>query len=86
MSRSIGKKITPTVVFDYYWRFAAERLAIYYRRLKGLPAPWTEDPILAAYRFTNTYRALDRVTQYLIREVQYHPNRSQAPSEVFFEH
>ena len=47
-------------------------------------APWTLDPILAAYRFTNVYRAADRVSQYLIREVQYHPDRSQAPVEVFF--
>lgn len=57
---------------------------MYYRRLKGSAAPWTTDPILAAYRFTNTYRAADRVSQYLIREVQYHEQRSQKPEELFF--
>ncbi len=57
---------------------------MYYRRLEGAPAPWTTDPILETYRFTNTYRAADRVSQYLIREVQYHPERSQAPRELFF--
>lgn len=75
---------TPTVVFDDFWTFAAERLAMYYRRLAGSTPPWTTDPVLAAYRFTNTYRATDRVTQYLIREIQYRPDRSQRPDELFF--
>ena len=73
-----------TEVFDSYWRFAAERLAIYYRRLNDPVGPWTADPVLSAHRFTNTYRAADRVSQYLIREVQYRADRSQAPAEVFF--
>ena len=71
-------------MYDTYWRFAAERLAIYYRRLEGGQAPWTTDPILRTYRFTNAYRAADRVSQYLISDVQYHPERSQEPREVFF--
>ena len=57
---------------------------MYERRLEDPEGPWTEDAILASYRFTNTYRAADRVSQYLIREVQYRPDRSQAPAEVFF--
>ncbi len=73
-----------TEVFDSYWRFANERLAVYYRRLINPIGPWTEDSVLATHRFTNTYRAADRVSQYLIREVQYSNERSQAPSEVFF--
>ncbi len=54
---------------DAYWRFAAERHAIFERRLAGGAQPWTVDPILARYKFCNTYRAVDRVTQYLIRDV-----------------
>jgi len=73
-----------TEVFDSYWRFAAERLAMYYRRLGDPVGPWTDDLILREYRFTNTFRAADRVSQYLIREVQYREDRSQAPDEVFF--
>ncbi|MEW5686184.1 MAG: nucleotide kinase domain-containing protein [Pseudomonadota bacterium] len=73
-----------TVVYETYWRFAAERLAMFYRRLRGEPAPWTDDPILRAHRFTNSYRAADRVSQYLIGEVQYRPDRPTAPREVFF--
>jgi hypothetical protein len=75
---------TPTVVFDTYWRFAAERQAVYQRRLTDPVGPWTDDPIIAGHRFTNAYRASDRVSQYLIREVQYAPERSQDPTEVFF--
>jgi hypothetical protein len=74
----------PTVVFETYWRFAAERLDMYYRRLRGESTPWTSDPVLKTYRFTNSYRAADRVSQYLIREIQYHPDRPQTPHELFF--
>jgi hypothetical protein len=72
------------VAFETYWRFAAERLAMFYRRLSDPVGPWTNDPILETYRFTNAYRASDRVSQYLIREVQYRKDRSQEPAEVFF--
>jgi hypothetical protein len=73
-----------TRVYDTYWRFAAERLAIYYRKLACAQGPWTDDPVLKSFRFTNTYRAADRVSQYLIREVQYAPDRSRAPRDLFF--
>lgn len=49
----------PTVVFDTYWRFAAERQNIFYKKLQNTPMPWTDDPILSVYKFTNTYRAID---------------------------
>lgn len=62
-----GRHLIPTAVFDTYWRFAAARQWVYFARLSGAPRPWTEDPILASYRFTNCYRAADRVSQHLIR-------------------
>jgi hypothetical protein len=58
-------------VFDAYWHFAAERQRIYISRLAGEQAPWTDDPILSTFKFCNAYRASDRVSQYLIREVIY---------------
>ena len=76
--------LRPTAVFDSYWRFAAERQAIFFRRLRGDPAPWTDDPILLRHRFTNAYRAADRVSQYLIREVIYGEGRSMEPREQLF--
>ena len=42
------------------------------RRLAGCPTHrLTDDTILREYRFTNAYRASDRVSQYLINSVQY---------------
>lgn len=73
-----------TEAYDTYWRFASERLSIFYKRLEDPNGPWTDDPILQNHRFTNTFRAVDRVSQYLIQEVQYRKDRSQAPDELFF--
>ena len=36
-----------TPVFDTYWHFAAERQRIFRRRVRGEPAPWTNDPVLS---------------------------------------
>lgn len=55
---------------------------MFMRRVQGSAPPWTDDPILSAHRFTNTYRASDRVSQYLIRHVIY--EGSKKPEEVFF--
>ena len=56
---------------DYFWRYAAERQQIYLRRQAGEAAPWTDDTVLVKHRFTNVYRAADRVSQYLINKIQY---------------
>ncbi|WP_100470533.1 nucleotide kinase domain-containing protein [Mycobacteroides abscessus] len=71
-----GRALRPTPVFDTYWRFASERQAIYEARLGEQGAPWTADPILANFRFTNCYRASDRVSQFLIQRVAYHGDQS----------
>lgn len=72
----------PTAVFDTYWRFAAERQSIFFKRLARFPPPWTDDSILLQHKFTNAYRASDRVSQYLIRNVIY--KGDQSPDEIFF--
>jgi hypothetical protein len=77
-----GHVLQPTPVFDTYWRFATARQQVYLARLAGAPPPWTRDPILAAHRFTNCYRAADRVSQHLITQVSYRGD--QAWDEVFF--
>jgi hypothetical protein len=77
-----GRRVRPTKVFDTYWRFAAERQQVYQARLRGEPGPWTADLIIALHRFTNCYRAADRVSQYLINEVIY--RGSQDADEVLF--
>jgi len=69
-------------VYDTYWRIAAERQRIFHLRASGQPAPWTDDPILASYKFCNTYRASDRISQYLIREVIYGCDDDPAPEDL----
>jgi hypothetical protein len=71
-------------VYESYWRFAAERQAVFFRRARGETRPWTDDPVLAVYKFTNAYRASDRVSQYLIRRVIYRDDLPKSPCEVFF--
>jgi len=84
-SATVFRRLSPaktTVVYDTYWRFAAERQRIFFRRLNGDAPPWTADPILLQHKFTNAYRASDRVSQYLIRHVIYEGDQS--PQEIFF--
>ena len=72
----------PTVVYDSYWKFAAERQEVFFRKLEGRAAPWTDDSIIARHKFTNAYRASDRVSQFLIKHVVY--EGEQSPEELFF--
>ena len=71
-------------VYNTYWRFAAERQAAFFKRIRNESAPWTNDPILSAHKFTNAYRASDRVSQYLIRRVIYRPDLPASASETVF--
>ena len=64
VKRSLPK---PSILYPTLWRFASERHHVYLRRISGQPNPWTSDPVLSKYRFTNVFRAADRVSQYLIR-------------------
>lgn len=73
-----------TEVYDSYWRFAAERQQIFFRRMANSTQPWTTDPILTTYKFTNAYRASDRVSQYLIRNVIYRDDLPNDPQELVF--
>src|SRR5258708_17909576 len=71
-------------VYESYWRFATERQAVFFRRMRGEAGPWTKNPVLAIYKFTNASRASDRVSQYLIRHVIYRDDLPHSPNEVFF--
>ena len=78
----IRSPIRTTIVYDTYWRFAAERQRAFFRRLAN-EAPYTADPILGHHRFTNAYRAADRVSQYLVRNVIYEGSIT-CVDDVFF--
>ncbi|MHA4810208.1 nucleotide kinase domain-containing protein [Flavitalea flava] len=72
----------PGKVFDTYWRFAAKRQDIFFNKIEEKSYPWTDDDILRKHKFTNAYRASDRVSQYLIKNVIY--KGDQSFEEVFF--
>jgi len=65
-----------SIVFDTYWEFATKRQDVFFSRINGGYGPWSSDPILNEFKFTNAYRASDRVSQYLIRNVIYSGNWS----------
>lgn len=65
-----------------FWTMLYNREMLAQRRRAGRRPPWTEDAILAEHRFTNVYRAADRVSQYLIQRVLYEGDQS--PDEVVF--
>jgi hypothetical protein len=62
----------------YYW--INERHAIYQKRVKGEPGPWTGNPILRDYKFTNPFRENDRDTIWM-RKHWTGPNEDQ-PWEI----
>jgi len=70
-------------IFSLYWHFASERQHAFERRVSGLPAPWTTDPIIRTYKFCNVFRAADRVSQYLIRQVAYHDEPCSVADRLF---
>ena len=74
----------PTEAYDTYWKFAFERQNIWYNRLWGARQPFSDDPILQEYKFTNVYRASDRVSQYLIKHVIYNNEHTANPDETVF--
>lgn len=70
----VNRNVVPNdETFKYYFYFIQERMNMFWRKL-GNSKFLTEDPILQEYKFTNVYRACDRVSQYLIRNVIYDDN------------
>lgn len=70
-------------IYNLYWYFAAERQNIFYKKLQGEKAPWTDDKILQEYKFCNSYRASDRVSQYLIKNVIYNGKKYSNEDMIF---
>jgi len=83
MTRALGK-IETSPVYESYWKFAAERQSVFFLRLAGTPPPWTNDPVIGVHKFTNAYRAADRVSQYLIRNVIYGCGAPESVEDVVF--
>ena len=70
-------------VYDLYWYFAYERQNIFLKKLRGEKPPWTEDPILQEYKFCNSYRVNDRVSQFLLKNVIYNDKKYSKEDMLF---
>lgn len=70
-------------VYDLYWYFAYERQNIFWKKLNKEQAPWTDDSILNTYKFCNSYRVNDRISQYLLKNVIYNGKRYSNEDMIF---
>jgi len=73
-----------TKAYDTYWRFAYERQNIFFNRIRTNKSPFTDDLILQTYKFTNVYRACDRVSQYLIKHIIYDSKGDYSERDILF--
>jgi len=53
-----------------FYQWMNERHSIYLKKSKGLPPPWTEDPIMQKYHFCHVYRHLDKGTKWIMRNTK----------------
>jgi hypothetical protein len=68
-SYTIGSSYKPKMM-DMFWNFIVERQSIYHKRMvEGELPPWSTDPILRSYFFTNVFRELDKGTIFLIKNI-----------------
>lgn len=70
-------------IYDLYWYFATERQNIFIKKKRGEKAPWTNDEILQKYKFCNSYRVNDRVSQYLLKNVIYNGKKYSDEDIIF---
>lgn len=66
---------------EAFYDFINEREEVRQRRLAGFSFPWTDDPILRTYKFTNVHRHHDR-TSVKLREIFYTPNFDADPKDI----
>lgn len=77
-----NKGIVPNdATFKYYFYFIQERMNIFWRKYNNADV-LTNDPILQSFKFTNVYRACDRVSQYLIKNVIYKDLNIYTPEDI----
>lgn len=70
-------------IYNLYWYFACERQNIFLKKKNGEPAPWTNDEILQEFKFCNSYRVNDRVSQYLLKNVIYNGKKYTDADMIF---
>lgn len=82
--KEMSRPIVPNdAAFKYYFYFIQERMNIFWNACEQkTEALATCDEILKTYKFTNVYRACDRVSQYLIKNVIYRNLERYTPEDV----
>lgn len=70
-------------IYDLYWYFACERQNIFLKKLNKMATKLTDDAILKEYKFCNSYRVNDRVSQYLLKNVIYNGKRYNEANMLF---
>lgn len=72
------KNVSPQIDIDMFKEFVQmvkDRYRIHKRKdVKKMPKPWTKNPIMQQYKFTNVRREHDRQTRYLISNIVNNPN------------
>lgn len=58
-------------VVEDFWAYARERMNIFYQKDSNQPLPWTQDDVLARYKFCNVYRELDKQSIYIHTKLLY---------------
>jgi hypothetical protein len=67
--------------YETFVHYLNERELIRQKRARGEPGPWTGDPILSRYKFTNILRIYDRTTQWLVKH-WYNPRRGNTSKQI----
>jgi len=67
---------------EKFWWYINERERIRIAKERGLPKPWTHDPIFQQYKFTNVFRQDDATTKVLLHYLQ--DSDSLHPAEIVF--
>lgn len=74
---------SPNENFSYYLYWICERQNIFWKKYNGGKAPWSSDPVFQEGKFCNVYRCLDRVSQYLLKNIIYN-GKDYEPEDMFF--
>ena len=70
-------------LFNRFAAYLRKREMVRVNRATGEPWPWTTDPILRQWRFTNVHRHYDRTTT-LLRDEMYDPHFDSPPHEILY--
>jgi len=68
LNAMLPEEFMPTL--DDLFEFVYDRQLVWHNRfVLGMPKPWTTNPLLQAYKFTNVYRELDKTSIHLIERI-----------------